>query len=129
MNKDNSEKTLIEIYDYIEINQLKELVKLLAPKQQEAVYAKFGENLDKHISWNNQIAIINGGNLKNANGILFAVIYLVFSGALLISNVASFRFLQLTVFKYLTIGVLGLFTVILFIAFVKKKPSNVNHSE
>ena len=61
------------------------------------------------------------GKLKNINGILFAVIYLVFSGALLISNVASFRFLQLTVFKYLTIGVLGLFTVILFVAYLKKK--------
>ena len=57
-------------------------------------------------------------NLKNANGLLFAVLYLIFSGALLISNVASFRFLQLTVFKYLAIGVLGLYTVVLLVASV-----------
>lgn len=62
-------------------------------------------------------------NLKNSTGIILAVMYLIFSGALLISNVASFRFLQLTVFKYFTIGLFILFTTVLFLGYLKKRRS------
>ena len=50
MVETDKQKTLIEIYDYIEISQLKEIVKLLAIGQREAIYAKYGENLDEYMN-------------------------------------------------------------------------------
>ena len=74
MNVKNNEKNLSEIYDYIEIEQLKDFVKLLAPRQQDAIYAKYGENLDKCILWDKDISKINCSNLKLAKSTLEIII-------------------------------------------------------
>lgn len=63
-------------------------------------------------------------SIKNANGVIFAVTFMVWSVALLITNVVSFRFLQFTVFKYFTIGLLVLFIFILFIGYLKMRKSH-----
>lgn len=68
-------------------------------------------------------------NIKNPNGMIFAAMYIIFGSALLISDVSDFRFLQLTVFKYFTICLLVLFTIILFIGYLKKRRSPNNISE
>lgn len=63
-------------------------------------------------------------NLKNINGIIFAVMLLIFSGGLLVKNVADFRFLQFSIFKYFTIILLAVFIFILFIAYLKKRKAS-----
>lgn len=68
-------------------------------------------------------------NIKNSNGMIFSVMYIILGGSLLILNVSDFRFLQLTIFKYFTIFILFLFTIILFIGYFKKQHSLNNISK
>lgn len=58
-------KFLLGIYPNKTLEELKSFVKLLTPKQQEAIYARFGSNLDSYIAWNQEQRKIYSVNYRN----------------------------------------------------------------
>ncbi len=68
-------------------------------------------------------------NIKNSNGMIYIVMFVILGIALSIPNIAVFRILQLYVFKYYSIILFVLFIIILFIGYMKKKKNpNSNNS-